>query len=320
MKKRVFFAPYVCVLLYCIFAALASKISLLAFICPLFIMLFGAFSLFKNSKITLGLGSIILIAATLFINKDFVFSLVYCAGYIAAGFLLCYSLLRRKGGTYALLTTLVCVLISEYGAVALSNVISGKPALIFIDEMFENIKPLVINTLTANAETLNIGDPESIFSVYVMAVKMMLPSVMTIIVLFDTIILCFFVKVIVNKVLKGVAVDLRFSMFKADGVTIFVFLISALVSMFAGDGVIAVVFGNIYVILSVALMLCGMSLLDWYLRDVQKVKIFFRFLLLLVIIVSSLFPILPVVLIVAALIDSRRNFRSIGNDTEGKQN
>lgn len=317
MNKRIFFAPAICVVLYCVFAVLTLKIPLLAMACPLFIMLFGTFSLFKNSKITLGLGSTLLIAATYIVNKDLTFSFVYCAGYIAAGFLLCYSLLRKKGGTYAFITTLVCVLISEYGAVALSNIVMGKSALAFIDEMFEMIKPLMITALNESAEVLNIGDPEQIFSVYTMSIKMMLPSIMTIIGLVETIVFIFFVKIIVNRLLKCTAVDFRFSMFKADGVTIFVFLISAIVSMFAGDSVIAVVFGNIYTILSVVLMLCGMSLLDWYLRDVQKVKIFFRFLLLLVIAASSLFPILPVILIVAALVDSRRNFRSAGNDTEG---
>ena len=186
--------------------------------------------------------------------------------------------------------------------------------------MFESVKPMVIATLSENAEVLKIDDPESIFSAYAIAVKMMFPAVMTIIGLIEAIILSFLVKVIVNKSLKCIAVDLRFSMFKADGVTVFVFFVSALVSMFAGDSVIAVVFGNIYMILSVVLMLCGMSLLDWYLRDVRNVKIFFRFILLLIIGTLFLFPILPVVLIVAALIDSRRNFRSAGSDTKGKQN
>jgi len=149
---------------------------------------------------------------------------------------------------------------------------------------------------------------------------MMLPAIVFIIVLIKSIILSFFVKIIVNKVFKCILVDLRFSMFKADGVTVFVFLISALISMFAGDGVIAVVFGNIYMILSVVLMLCGISLLDWYLKDVQKVKTFFRFLLLLLVCASLLFPVLPMAFIVVALIDARRNFRLSGSNTKGKQN
>lgn len=150
-----------------------------------------------------------------------------------------------------------------------------------------------------------------------MTVRMILPSVIIIVGLIKTIILTFLTKVIANRVLKGPAIDLRFSMFKADGVTVFVFFLSAIISMLAGDSVIAVVFSNLYAILNIVLVLCGMSLLDWYLREKQKVKIFFRFLILLFVGIISLIPILSVVLVVVALMDVRKNFRNIGTDTIG---
>jgi len=320
MNKRIFFAPIICVILYCVCTALSFKMPFLSLLSPLLLMLFGAFALFKNSKITLGVGCVLTALVTLYINKDVAYSIVYTLGYVSAGFLLCYSILRKKGGAYALVSTAILILISDYGAVAVSDLANGKHVLSFVDEMFNTLKPFVLEAINQNAGALGIENPNQIFDVYVMAVKMMLPAIVFIIVLIKSIILSFFVKIIVNKVFKCILVDLRFSMFKADGVTVFVFLISALISMFAGDGVIAVVFGNIYMILSVVLMLCGISLLDWYLKDVQKVKTFFRFLLLLLVCASLLFPVLPMAFIVVALIDARRNFRLSGSNTKGKQN
>lgn len=318
MKKVIIFAPAICVVLYSILAFLTPTVPMVATVCALLLMLTGVFSVFRNSKISLVIYNVIAVVATYLVNKEIVFSVVYALSYIAAGFWLCYSLLKRKGGAYAIIVTLICIIMADYGAVAISNVFYGKLPLAFIDEMFDALKPIVIETIEQNAEVFKIESAEQFFSFYEMSVKMILPAVVIIIALFKTILLTFLTKVIVNKVLRGIAVDLRFSMFKADGVTVFVFFLSAIISMFAGDSVMAVVFGNIYAILNVVLMLCGMSLLDWYLRDVKSIKIFFRFLILIVTCILSVFPILSIVLSVAALIDARRNFRNIGVITQDK--
>ena len=312
MKKVIFFAPAVCVILYSVLAFLTPVVPALSFLCALLLMLTGVFSIFRNSKISLGIYNIVAVVVTYLVTKEIVFSLVYAISYIGAGFWLCYSLLKRKGGAYALIVSLAFVIMADYGSVALSNVFYGKQPFAFVDEMFAMLKPIVTETLSQNAEVFENLNAEQFFSMYETAVRMILPAVIIIIELVKTIILTFLTKVIANRALRGIAVDLRFSMFKADGVTVFVFFLSALISLFAGDGVIAVVFCNLYAILSTALMLCGMSLLDWYLREKQKVKIFFRFLILLVVGILSLLPVLSVILVVAALIDVRRNFRCIG--------
>ncbi len=317
MKKVIIFAPVVCLILYSIFAFLTPLVPSFSFLCALLLVLTGVFSIFRNSKISLGIYNIVAVVVTYLVNKEIVFSLVYAMSYIGAGFWLCYSLLRRKGGAYALIVSLIFVIMADYGSVAISNVFYGRPPFVFIDEMFQVLKPVVIETIGQNADALKIQNAEQFFNMYETAVRMILPSVIIIIGLVKTIILTFLTKVIVNRSLKGLAIDLRFSEFKADGVTVFVFFLSALISMFAGDSIIAVVFTNIYAILNIVLVLCGMSLLDWYLREKQHVKIFFRFLILLVVGILSLFPILSVILSVAALIDARRNFRNIGVVTKG---
>ena len=318
MKKTIIFAPVVCIALYTVLAFLTPVVPSVAFLCALLLMLTGVFSIFRNSKMSLIAYNVVAVAVTFIVNKEIVFSLVYAMGYIASGFWLCYSLLKGKGGAHAIVTALVCVIMADYGSVALSNVFYGKPPFAFVDEMFAVLKPVVIEIVGQNAETLKIQNAEQFFNMYEMAVRMILPSVIIIIELIKTIVLTFLTKVVVNRVLKGVAIDLKFSEFKADGVTVFVFFLSALISMFAGDSVIAVVFSNLYTILNIVLMLCGMSLLDWYLREKQHVKIFFRFLILSVVGILSLLPVLSVILVVAALIDARRNFRNIGVITQDK--
>ena len=98
MNKRILFAPLVCICLYCIFAFSAYLLPLFALLCPVTIMLFGAFSLFKNSRLTLYLGTVVIVAVTYIINDDLVYSMVYSLGYVAAGFTLCYTILRGKSG------------------------------------------------------------------------------------------------------------------------------------------------------------------------------------------------------------------------------
>lgn len=317
MKKTIILAPVVCLILYSLFAFLTPMVPMSGFLCGLLLMLTGVFSVFRNSKISLVIYNIVAFVVACLVNKDIVFALVYSAFYIASGFWLCYSLLKGKGGAAAIVSALICVLMADYGSVAINNVVHGIHPFAFVDEMFKVLKPVFIETIGQNAEILKIEDPEQFFALYEMSVRMILPAIIIIIEFVKTIVLTFFTKVFVNRTLKGIALDLKFSMFKVDGVTVFVFFLSAIISMFAGDGKIAVVFVNIYAIINMVLILCGMSLLDWYLRDVQKVRIFFRFLILLVLGILSVLPVLSVIMIVVALIDARRNFRNIGTDTKG---
>ena len=60
---------------------------------------------------------------------------MYAISYIGAGFWLCYSLLRRKGGAHALIVALICIIMADYGSVAISNMFYGKMPLAFVDEM-----------------------------------------------------------------------------------------------------------------------------------------------------------------------------------------
>ena len=317
MKKVIILAPIICLILYSVCAFLTSVVPFAGFLCALLLVLTGVFSIFRNSKISLVIYNIVAVAVACIVNREIVFSAVYAISYIGAGFWLCYSLLKGKEGAHAIIVTMICVIMADYGSVAISNIACGLPPFAFVDEMFALLKPVVVETIEQNAAMFKIESPEQFFAFYEMSVRMILPSVIIIIELIKTIILTFFTKVIVNRLLKGTALDLKYSMFKSDGVTVFVFFLSAIISMFAGDGKIAVVFANIYAILNVVLALCGMSLIDWYLRDKRNVKIFFRFLILGALAILSLIPVLSVLLVVVALIDARRNFRNIGVVTKG---
>lgn len=317
MKKVIISAPIICLVLYSIFALLTPVVPFAGFLCALMLVITGVFSIFRNSKISLAIYNIVAVVVTCIVNRECIFSTVYALSYIGAGFWLCYSLIKGKGGAHAIIVAMICVIMADYGSVVISSMVYGQQPFAFVDEMFALLKPTVIDTIKQNAELFKIESPEQFFAFYEMSVRMVLPAVIIIIELIKTVILAFFTKIIVNKALKGIAIDLKFSMFKVDGVTVFVFFLSAIISMFAGDGKISVVFVNIYAILNVVLALCGLSLVDWYLRDKRNIKFFFRFLILAVLAVLSLLPILSVLLVVAALIDARRNFRDIGVVTKG---
>lgn len=315
MNKRIFFAPLVSLMLFCIFSFVAFILPIVNVLCPILLMLFGAFSLFKNSKITLYTGTLVAVAISCAVSGAIVYSIVYALGFVAAGFVLCYSLLTKKGGAHALISVLVCLLVANYGSVALSDLFAGKQAFSFVDEMFKTLKPVIVEAINNVGTGLKPENVEIIFRQYETLVRMLLPAMIIIIGLFETIILSFLVKVIVNKTIGTIVVDLKFSRFKADGTTVFVFLLSAIISMFAGDSIIAVVFSNIYMILNVVLFLCGLSLFDWYLKDVKKIRFGFRVLIFMLVGISFVFPILPLLFTVAALVDARRNFRFTEEDS-----
>ena len=125
MKKVIIFTPAVCVILYSILAFFTPVVPMLSFVCALLLMLTGVFSIFRNSKIALGVYNLVAVVITYLVNKEIVFSIVYALSYIGAGFWLCYSLLRKKGGAYALIVALGCIVMADYGSVALKNVFYG---------------------------------------------------------------------------------------------------------------------------------------------------------------------------------------------------
>lgn len=306
MNKKIFFAPLVCLILCCIVLLLTPVVPLVGFFSPLLIMLFGAFSLFRNSKIVFYSGSVVIMGITAVVAKNSLGAVVCSLGYILAGFLLCFTVLRRKSSVQTIITVLVCLLVADYGSIVIDDLMSGRQAFSFIEETFTMLKPEIVESLKQGASGLSSEQVEQAVTLTMDLVRMFMPAMLIIICLIVTVFLSFLVKTIVNKTLGIVAIDLPFSRFKADRITVFMFFLSAIVSLFAGDSIMSVAFNNIYMILNVVLYFCGLSLINWYFKDVKKLHFILRVLILILIGSISLVP------VILALIDSGRNFRLIG--------
>ena len=113
---------------------------------------------------------------------------------------------------------------------------------------------------------------------------------------------------ILSLVNRRVAVDVGFSKFKADTLTIVIFVISMAVTIFAGYGKTGIIAENIYLVLSFILQMCGLSLLDWFLKNRKKMNVFLR---ILIIFALNAIPLVSVMFVMAAILDARRDFRRL---------
>lgn len=102
----------------------------------------------------------------------------------------------------------------------------------------------------------------------------------------------------------------RFSEFRCNTSTIFVMVLTAIISFFVKDGVLGVALNNIYAIFSFMLTMCAVSLVDYWMKK-KNWNIILRILILLLLISVQSGSFLSVVFSVIALLDARINFRKL---------
>ena len=101
-----------------------------------------------------------------------------------------------------------------------------------------------------------------------------------------------------------------FSTFKIDGVTSVVYILSALMSFFLENNILLIVFMNIYTIIQFFLIVCGVSIFDFFLKS-KRVNVVLRILLVLVLSALTSIPLVSAILTIVALVDARRDFRNL---------
>ncbi len=219
---------------------------------------------------------------------------------VAAGIVLGYMIKKQK-------SVMSLTVASAVGLVALYAIyifvfakMNGYGTL---DELFDIFAQSMVQTVSAvdatKAEAAN------------MAARMfrdLFPSI----VIISSAAMGYFVVFITGVVLsfrKNTArTDMGFSKLRADRVTTVVFIVSMIVTIFSDYGIVGIIAENIYTILMFVLQVCGLSLLDWILKNVSRMNLLFR--IIIIFFVFSI-QILSVLLIMAAIIDARRNFRGL---------
>ncbi len=103
-----------------------------------------------------------------------------------------------------------------------------------------------------------------------------------------------------------------FSALKSGPVTVLIAVVSLVAIMAFKDGVLSIVFTNIYAITTFLLSMCGISLVDWFLKQ-RGLKTFIRLFLLLIIYLLTSNVIGTALLCLAAAVDAHMNFRGLNS-------
>ncbi len=203
-----------------------------------------------------------------------------------------------------------------FGAVFISFVTGTN----VIESYITRIKPEFIEVMNQYFGTLGLNDYNAVAAEFVEAyfiyVQNMIPSIFIVIALTFSFVSAIIVSVILKLSGKHGLFKVEFSRFMCDRTTAIVFLISGACSIFLKSGVLQTVFMNIFVILLFVFQVCGFSLIDSILKK-KSMPLGVRALILLVCAMFATGGILLIILIIAAILDSFKNFRGIGIETNG---
>ena len=150
---------------------------------------------------------------------------------------------------------------------------------------------------------------------YFIYIQNMIPSIFVIIALLFSFLSAIIVSIILKLSGEKHLYKLEFSRLACDKTTAIVFFISIVCSIFMKNGVLQTVFLNICVILLFVFQVCGFSLIDYFLKS-KGLSSGVRVLILFACILFATTPILLFGLIIAAVMDSFKNYRNIGIDSD----
>jgi hypothetical protein len=114
----------------------------------------------------------------------------------------------------------------------------------------------------------------------------------------------------------GKKLDITFSEFKADGITIFVYIIAIITTLFIKEGIFAIALNNIYIVLNFYLAICGASVIYYLIKLRLRVPGLIKKLLGFMVLLSGFTGFISIVLVLIALVDARRDFRKLNKFEE----
>lgn len=185
-----------------------------------------------------------------------------------------------------------------------------------LQEIGESAKETMVYTLTAAyAESgqgvLSAGDIQDFAEKMIDAAYKLLPYVLLMIsAVFGYITLWLLHGIL--KLYGALIAPPSFSTLKSSPVTVLIAVVSLVAIMAFKDGVLSIVFTNIYAITTFLLSMCGLSLADWFLKQ-RGLKTFIRLFLLLILYMLTSNVIGTALLCLAAAVDAHMNFRGLNS-------
>lgn len=124
----------------------------------------------------------------------------------------------------------------------------------------------------------------------------------------------FVVAYIASSALKifrnGKQLNLSLDSFKADTATVFIYIGSLIGAIFAKDGMLSVIFMDLYLVLQFYLTICGVSLIYYLIKKKINVPVVGK-IAGIALLGASMVGIFSTIFVLGGIIDARRNFRSI---------
>ncbi len=110
--------------------------------------------------------------------------------------------------------------------------------------------------------------------------------------------------------------NVTFSEFKADSVTVIVFIATIIASYLVKDGIISIALTNVYIVLNFYLAVCGASVIYYLIKYRMKAPVLVKRILGLMMLSIGLTGIFSMILVLIALWDARRDFRRLNKFEE----
>lgn len=300
MKKQItVFA--ITTLISCLFLTVGVSLNITALILPLvYIVLFTVETVHSNSYYT-AITVTVNITLALILSKDLFTTFVMLPLMMLGGILTGITVIKNYSNKLSVLWGILAT-----GGVYAAYIIYSIKILGInpVDDMFFMMEQ------TLKELSLQMGVDGAFVSSYINMSKNLYIAIM--IIVFS--IIGFVVAYIASSALKifrnSKQLNLSLDSFKADAATVFVYIGALIGAMFSKEGILLVVFMDLYLVLQFYLTICGVSLVYYLVKRKITVPVVDK-IAGIALLGASMVGIFSTIFVLGGIIDARRNFRSI---------
>lgn len=302
MKKKISIFS-VCTLISCLMLIAGVKTGIAAIIFPfVYMTAFSVLTIHSGSYLT-AIAFAVNLTLALAVSQDLFTTFVMVPVMSLSGILTGITVIKKYNSKLAVMWGIL----ATGGVYALYILYSIKMLGINpVSDMFDMME-FVLKDMSQQMETTDI----TFITEYLNMCRNMFVAVM--IITFS--IVGFIVAYAVSSVLKlfkyGRKLNLSLGYFKADFASVFVYFGALIGAIFAKDGMLSVVFMDLYLVLSFYLAICGASLIYWVIKKRINAPSFIHRLIGVVIVALSALGVLSTIYVIFALVDARTDFRKI---------
>ncbi len=289
-------------------AAGANSMTAMLLMPIIFNILYSVETVHSNGYLV-ALTASINLAFSLPVTKDLFTTFIVIPILVASGILVGISAVKGFGKMTAILGGMLAT-----GGVYVAYIVYSIKFLGInpVMEMFELMEQLMFTMTTSSDVVIDL----SVINEYIALCRNMYVAVMIITFSFTG----YFVASMSAGVLamfKGpYKLNLTFSEFKADGVTLFIYLISIIAGFFATEGIFGVALTNVYILIHYYLVVCGSSIVYYLIKHKMKAPVLIKRLLGVIVLLIGLSGIFSFIFVIAAMLDVRRDFRRLNRIEE----